>query len=267
MGRAQDANNALWQIWSQKLAAKGTAVPRALERCRDELEAWKDPQLLAGQTCSLPFVLFLEEAARVFAIPQYSVPGCENASYCSLLTIGRDTSGGDLSEFAGATVAVNGPHSQSGHTSLAMELERRGLPMPFFVRAIVSGSHAGSLQMVAEGTADIAAIDCVSFAHFEANGFSPADQVQVIGRTPPAPAPPFITSGNRAPGVGTILYETLREVTGDPAAKRACDALFLDGVVAPNAAFEEGLRSIRAAWRLASGCGVAREWVSQDEAA
>ena len=37
----------------------------------------------------------------------------------------------------------------------------------FFGSVVVSGSHLRSVEMVASGEADVASIDCVSFAHFQ----------------------------------------------------------------------------------------------------
>ena len=164
-----------------------------------------------GQTCSLPCVDFLEESARVFAFPQYSATGCGAATYSSFLVVRSDLPGEELAEFAGATATVNDPHFQSGHTSLVMELERGGHRMPFFGRARVSRAHSASIRMLAEGAADIAAIDCVSYAHFQRNGDPDVGAVRIIGRTPEAPAPPYITFGSREPDINAILYESLCE--------------------------------------------------------
>ena len=259
-GRAREANDALWRVWSQALAARGVSAPGSLDRSGALQDVWRDPRLLVGQTCSLPWVVNLEHSARIFAIPQYSAPDCGRATYRSLIVVRQDALGDDLAAFAGAIVAVNGAHSQSGHTSLAMALERRGLPLPFFARARETGSHVASLQMLAEGAADIAAIDCVTFAHCEANGNPHADAVRVIGRTPEAPAPPFITSRSREPAMDAILLETLCETIADPAAKPICEALLLEEVVPPDRALGAGLDAVRAAWCGVGSNGIAREW-------
>ena len=259
-GRAREANDALWRVWSQALAARGVSAPDSLYRSGVLEDVWRDPQLLVGQTCSLPWVVFLEHSTRIFAIPQYSAPDCGKATYRSLLIVRKDALGDDLAAFAGATVAVNGARSQSGHTSLAMALERRELAMPFFARARETGSHMASLQMLAEGAADVAAIDCVTFAHWEAGGNPHVDAVRVIGRSPQAPAPPFITSRSREPAMDAILLETLCETIADPAAKPICEALLLEGVVPPDRVLGAGLDAVRAAWCGVGNNGIAREW-------
>ncbi len=261
-GRASAANDALWRVWSRALGVRGICPPESLDRSRGVDLVWKDPALLMAQTCSLPYVLFLEGSARIFAFPQYSAAGCGEASYSSVIVVQGNLPGEDLSEFAGATVAMNGRHSQSGHATLMMELERRGLPIPFFARARVSGSHSASLRMLAEGAADIAAIDCVSYAHFRRNGNPDVARVRIIGRTPEAPAPPYITSRSREPGLNAVLFESLCEAIADPEARPACDALFLQGVVAPNAGILAGMEAVRSAGRRAGKAAIAREWAT-----
>ena len=215
-GRASAANDALWRIWVRMLGGRGIHAPESLDRSGSPWAVWKDPALLMAQTCSLPYVDFLEGSVRIFAFPQYSAAGCGEATYSSVIVVRSDLPGEDLAEFAGSTVAVNDRRSQSGYATLLMELERRGLPIPYFGRARLSGSHSASIRMLAEGAADIAAIDCVSFAHFQRNGDPDTGAVRVIGRTPEAPAPPYITSGNREPELSAILHESLRETIAEP---------------------------------------------------
>ena len=264
-GRASAANDALWRIWAQVLGVRGICVPKSLDRSRGVDLIWKDPALLMAQTCILPYVGFLEGSVRIFAFPQYSVAGCGEATYSSVIVVQGNLPGEDLSEFAGATVAVNGPHSQSGYTALMMELERRGLPIPFFARARISGSHSASIRLLAEGSADIAAIDCISFAHFQRDAGPDVARVRVIGQTPAAPAPPYITSVSREPRVDAILYESLCKTIEGPEARPACEALFLERVVAPNEEIQAGVETVRSAWRRASKAVIAREWAASGD--
>ena len=260
-GRAAGANDALWRRWSQALEAHGIAAPEFLDRPHDLEALWLDPELLVAQICSLPCVLHMEAAVRIFAFPGYSSPGCGKGRYSSHIVVRENLPGEDLSEFAGAVFAVNDPHSQSGHMAMVMELDRCGLPMPFFGEARVSGAHRESIRMLAEGVADIAAIDCNSFRHFQVNGNPQVDQVRIIGRTPAAPAPPFVTSANREPEVDEILYKTLCETIADRAVRDACEALFLDSVEPPHALGDTGMEEVRAAWHRVGGEQIAREWV------
>ena len=217
-----------------------------------------------GQTCSLPCVDILEESARDFAFTQYSATGCRTATYSSSLVVRSDLPGEDLAEFAGATAMVNDPHSQSGHTILVMELERRGHRMPFF-------SSAG--HVFPEPTR-------------RRFGCSPRER-PTLPRSIPFPTrtssgtaiPVSARSGSSAGRWKRRLRRTSRSAArsqisrcnhlrilvrgmADPEAPPEREVLFLKEAVRPNATIHAGMEAVRAAWRRASKAGIARKWVS-----
>ena len=69
----------------------------------------------------------------------------------------------ELVAFRGSVAAINGENSNSG-----MNLFRAAIaPIAmgaFFAKVVATGSHVASLRAVAAGEADLAAVDCVSFA-------------------------------------------------------------------------------------------------------
>ena len=253
-GAARAANDALWRAWSRALRASGVDAPAGLARDGRYRSHWRHASLLVGQTCCLPWVDGLEAHARIVALPQYTLAECADAAYRSLLVVRRDAPVDDLPALAGAVVAINGLDSHSGHTALVVEMERRGLPRPFFGRHLVSGAHSESLRMVAAGEADIAAIDCVSHAHFRAAGNPGVAATRIIGRTPPAPAPPLITAAGQPPEIDAILRRTL---AGALAESGAGARLFLAGAVAPDAALGRRLDPVRRARRRSRVEGIA----------
>lgn len=80
--------------------------------------------------------------------------------------------------------ASNEATSWSGHRALRAECDLRGLTAPS--RIVWSGSHAESIRMVGEGSADAAAIDSTVWRWEE-----PAD-LFVVDVTRPWPAPPIL---------------------------------------------------------------------------
>jgi ABC-type phosphate/phosphonate transport system substrate-binding protein len=64
----------------------------------------------------------------------------------------------------------------------------------FFASTVRTGSHLRSLRMIAEGDADVAAIDCVTFALTQDHLPDLAKRVHVIGVTASAPGLPLIAS-------------------------------------------------------------------------
>jgi ABC-type phosphate/phosphonate transport system substrate-binding protein len=83
---------------------------------------------------------------------------------------------------------------------------------------------------VADGGADVAALDCVSFAHLQRCDPQVTRRLRVLLRTASSPALPLITS--RATDERTLLTlrAALRDVCADPTLAEIRARLFLDGV-------------------------------------
>ncbi len=66
---------------------------------------------------------------------------------------------------------------------------------PFFSGVTVTGAHAASLAAVAAQSADVAAIDCVSYALILRDRPELGERVRVLAPTAPSPSLPLITRG------------------------------------------------------------------------
>ena len=66
--------------------------------------------------------------------------------------------------FAAAVAAVNAWDSNSGMNLFRAAIAPHADGAPFFASVILTGSHQASLAAVAAGGADLAAVDCVTFA-------------------------------------------------------------------------------------------------------
>ncbi len=205
VGTAKPGWNALWDSLRPNLDELGFGpLDRRLDR-RPGQSQWADPALLLSQCCGLD-VVGRTSNLQPIAAPVFRDLECESGDYYSLV-IARDEPP------THAVVAVNDPHSRSGHTSLIYWLadtHRRAK------RVIFTGSHARSIEMVRAGRADIAAIDAISWRALESL------DVEIIDRTRSGPAPPFITRNN-------LSAEPLRL-----ALAAAIDALGADGPLGLN---------------------------------
>ena len=185
------ANDRLWQCIHDALKTRGIKSPSALDRASAPESAWRSDELLLSQTCGLPLVTSLADRAQVvgsFAYRDTESPGL----YHSVL-IAREDSPDLLTGFKGKRVAINGLDSYSGCLALKSMFYDHALGDGFFSELHISGGHRQSVKMVARNEADIAAIDCVSWAlarRFDED----ARRVRVIARTPSRPNLPLITS-------------------------------------------------------------------------
>ncbi|MBT8240713.1 MAG: PhnD/SsuA/transferrin family substrate-binding protein, partial [Acidimicrobiia bacterium] len=101
-----------------------------------------------------------------------------------------------LAEFQGAVLAFNSEDSQSGYFAIMSHAEREGVT---FAERIETGAHRLSATAVAEGNADVAAIDAVSWRLMERYDDVTTD-LRVAFWSKPTPGLPYIA----APGVDVV---------------------------------------------------------------
>ena len=94
---------------------------------------------------------------------------------------------------------------------------------------IVTGSHETSLTAISEGEADVAAIDCVSFALLQRGRPELTESVDVIARTPSSPGLPFVMSAALAERHLDAVRAALFAALEDPALAEARATLGLAG--------------------------------------
>jgi ABC-type phosphate/phosphonate transport system substrate-binding protein len=192
--------DAFWGEVSRRLRQAGIEAPATLNHSTDAGACWRDPDLLLGQTCGMPFVCGHCGAARVVARPDYGLPGASGGFYCSVLLVRAEDAAGTGPEAVlaqrGRRVAVNQWHSFSGHVAARAYLAglRGGAGDAFFGAAVISGAHTSSARMVARGEADLAALDGVAWVMLQAHEPETAGRLAVLDMTAKAPALPFIAA-------------------------------------------------------------------------
>jgi ABC-type phosphate/phosphonate transport system substrate-binding protein len=169
------------------------------------------------------------KAAQIVATPIYLSPGCEGSRHCSVFITSASAGYQTLDDLRGSICAANGFDSNTGMNLLRAAIAPLADGKAFFGSVVVTGSHLASLKAVANGRADLAAIDCVSFAHFQQFEPALASRVVQIGRSALMPAPPFITARETDDGTLAILRETLAEIIADPQLDSVRKALSLGG--------------------------------------
>lgn len=141
----------------------------------------RDPQMLLGHTCGYPLMRFLHSECHPVCVPLFDVEGCNGKFYSSRFVVSANSQISNLSQCRNHIAAVNGADSNSGMNVLRHAVAQCGQPPPFFSAVIESGSHLNSLQAVAEDRADIAAIDCVSYALIHDEWPELTSRVKTIG--------------------------------------------------------------------------------------
>ena len=223
------ATDAFWRAIAERLKEVGLVAPALLTRTDDCHAMLRDPDLLLGQVCGYPIVTQLNSTVEIVATPIYGSSGCEGFEHCSFFIVKAKAERQTLPDLRGSVCAVNGFDSNTGMNLLRAAIAPIAKGSRFFRSIIVTGAHYKSLEAVAGGHADVAAIDCVSFAHFQ--HFEPQVTMRVskIGQSLRTAAPPYITAKKTDPGILRILRETLHEVAIAPDLQSIRSALNIEG--------------------------------------
>ncbi len=99
----------------------------------------------------------------------------------------------------------------------------------FFDAVFVTGSHEASLEAVAAGRADLAAIDCVTFALLKRLRPALVQRVAVVAESPISPGLPFVASAHLPDSTVAAVKAALFGALADPDLGEARAALGLKG--------------------------------------
>ncbi len=223
------ATDALWAAIAAAVRARGLDAPDTLDRTRPPEDQWRDPGLLFSQTCGYPYATALRGTVRLVATPVYVAEGCEGPAYRSAIVARAGDPARGLADLRGRTAAYNAPNSQSGYSAFRSAVAPLASGKPFFSTVLETGGHLKSMQAVAEGNADCAAIDCVCWSMAEHYRVDLASRLKVIAWSDPAPALPFVTSGLRSDEEVAILRASLQDVFADPGTAATRRALLIAG--------------------------------------
>jgi ABC-type phosphate/phosphonate transport system substrate-binding protein len=226
----RDANDALWRAVGGRLRAAGFDAPATLDR-RDAGEVWREPGLIFGQTCGYPYMTLLRGAVALIATPIYDLPGCDGANHRSFLVARANDPRREAREFRGARAAINGWDSNSGANLFRAAIAPLANNGVFFGSAIVTGAHRRSLEAVRANDADLASIDCVTYALVARGQPDLVAALRVVGETARSPSLPFVMSAALADKRLTATRAALHDTLADPALRDVLRALGLAGAV------------------------------------
>ena len=228
LAEVRHATCAWWAGLARAFEAAGIEdVPSELTRPTETIAHWRDPKLLFSQTCGLPYTQQLVDDVRLIATLCYAATGCDGPLYKSLLLAGETSSEFDLADLRRAKVAVNSFGSQSGWVALCAAVTNPGCE-PDFGEVLVTGSHAASITAVAQGDAQLCAVDCITYALIEAHTPEMVAAVKVVHQSPDAPGLPYITGRTTSVGDLARLRDGLRNALDEPDLASARDVLLIE---------------------------------------
>jgi hypothetical protein len=191
------ANDRFWTLIRTSYGHVRTSYghgPARLDRATDPHDTWDDPALVLSQTCGLPYRSELSDRVTLVGTPDYGVRGCPPGYYKSYVVVRTGDDRRSLSDFKGAMLARNDRRSQSGWAAMEDALQIAGAGFSFVGQTIDTGGHTLSAQAVADGRADIAALDAITWTLIKREDQEVAGKLRVLCATRPTPGLPFITA-------------------------------------------------------------------------
>lgn len=189
MPALQSANDRFWHAIHTHLSDG----PQHLTRDGDAWDIWQSPDLWLAQTCGMPYRTRLHDHVKLVGTPDYGIAGCPPGYYCSVLVARADRTGTQAADFASGKFAYNDAMSQSGWAGPMTHFAAKGVN---FGKTLETGSHAQSAQAVAQGRADMAGIDALTWALLSEHS-DITQNLRVIETTAPTPGLPYITAPAR----------------------------------------------------------------------
>ena len=224
------ATDALWAALARHLRAQGIeGVPAALDRETPYQAQWRSGRLLLSQACGYDVRIAYAGHLQLVATPCYHVEGAGDCMYSSLVVVREDSPYRELADLRGARCLINTGTSHSGMNILRAMVAPLHEEGRFFASVQVSGAHRTSLARISRGRADVAAIDCVTYALVERHTPSLLAGTRVLCRTASVPAPPVVTRAGIPAADLAHLRAALAATLADPELEWAREETFLAG--------------------------------------
>jgi len=198
-----------WALIREGLTKRAIEAPERLAQEAGEFEVWTAPDLLLSQTCGMPYRLWLHDRVALVGTPDYGLEGCTPGHYRSAVVVRADDAREALSDYREALFAYNQSYSHSGYAAPYALCLQHGF---WFENRVQTHGHRMSAQAVAEGRADIAALDGVTWRLMQQHEELPK-RLRVLCWTQESPGLPLITAqGDRVQAVRDSVLQAIEKV-------------------------------------------------------
>ncbi len=238
---------ALWELLRRQLAAAGLRrLPTALTWPHDYHAHWLNPDLLLSQTCGYPFTDDLAGKVQLVGAFAYDAPQCSGMACRSVLVARAEHGHLKLEGFRGLRAAFNAANSQSGYNALRALVAPLAVKGRFFASALETGGHGASVAAVREGRADLAAIDCVTYAALARYTPQAIQGLCTVATTEAYPGLPLITAKATSAQEIALLQSALRALLASADAAPTLQTLGIVGFEVPAPAIYQRCVDMRA---------------------
>jgi len=183
-------------------------------------------KLDAAILCSGTYV----HARRQYGVELLAVPVINGSpTYRSYIIVPTSSTAASLEELHRKRFAFTDPLSTSGYLYPVYALVSRGRqPATFFAKTLFTYSHDNSIEAVAEGVVDGAAVDSLIYDYLQVSNPALVARTRIIHRSPPFGAQPVGVPKSLDPATKRALRDLFLGMDQDPEGKRILKQLGVD---------------------------------------
>lgn len=183
-------------------------------------------KLDAAILCSGTYV----HARRQYGVELLAVPVINGApTYRSYIIVPQSSTAASLEELHRKRFAFTDPLSTSGYLYPVYALASMGRqPATFFAKTLFTYSHDNSIEAVAEGVVDGAAVDSLIYDYLQVSNPALVGRTRIVHRSPPFGAQPVGVPKTLDPATKRALRDLFLGMDQDPEGKRILKQLGVD---------------------------------------
>lgn len=203
----------------------------------------KGKELDLAFVCSGPYVSGKED----FGMEIIAVPVCHGVTVYYSYFISSKTSGIEaVDDLKGKTFAFTDPLSNTGYLVPTYYLIKRNeSPERFFGKTFFTHSHDNSIQAVANGVADGAAVDSLIFEFMLSQKLPDMKNVRVIEKSPPYGIPPIVVHPSMNQRLKNKLKAIFLSIHKTPEGKKILENLMIDRFIKGDDKMYDSVRELQ----------------------
>lgn len=187
-----------------------------------------------------------------FGLEVLSVPVINGkTTYNSYIIVNSKSSIQNFEQLKGKVFAFTDPLSLSGRIYPAYVLETMNVtPESYFKKTFYTSSHEKSVESVAYGLADGAAVDSLIFEDMQRTNSPAVKNIRIIQVSPEFGIPPLVVSPGTDKSVKQLMLSTLLKMKDDPLGREILKKLNTEKFILPNPAIYHSAVQLRQAAML-----------------
>jgi phosphonate transport system substrate-binding protein len=206
-------------------------------------EMLKRKELDLAFVCSGPYV----SGKKEFDLEILAVPVCHGKKvYHSYFIASKESSIRSFVDLRGKTFAFTDSLSNTGYMVPVFFLAKQDqTPEQYFKKTFFTHSHDNSIQAVANGLAEGAAVDSLIYDFMQKTDPDLTGKTRIIGKSSPFGIPPVVTISSLDPKIKAQLKQIFFSIHNDPEGKVILYKLQIDRFVEGNDADYDTVRQLQ----------------------